>query len=328
MDIVRVSPDDTTTVEQLVGLDEAITKVDSPWAHTPTRTSLTGLLRCGWDGEPPEQYAGVLDGHVVGSARVWTSDYDNHHLAWLDLGVHPDHRRRGHGSGLLAAVTGRATEMGRTSLGLSGWESPATRGFAQGAGFTFGQEEVARRLDVDDVPDGFGELVDRMRQEHARDYEFLTLSGPLPQELLAQMSDLQAAINDAPWDDLDVEPELFPIDRLRGYERAQAWSGRRLHRVIARHQETGDLVGHTVVAVSAERPDYGDQHDTSVVRAHRGHRLGLVLKGLMLDYLRRVEPQCRSFDTWNAASNDHMVAVNEAMGFRVMGHSLAYQRTI
>lgn len=326
MDIVRVTPDDSRTVGQLVGLHEAIAKVDSPWEHTPTRTSLTGLLRWGWDGEPPELYAGVLDGHIVGSAGVWTSDYDNRDLAWLDVRVHPDHRRRGHGTALLAAVTERARELGRSSLGIDGWESSATRGFAEGMGFTFGQEEVARRLDVDDVPDGFAALVERTRREHAHGYEFLTLSGPLPQELMAQMSNLQAAINDAPWDDLDVEPEVFPIDRIRGYERAQAWSGRRLHRVIARHRGSGDLVGHTVVAVSAERPDYASQHDTSVVREHRGHRLGLMLKGLLLDYLRRVEPQCRSFDTWNAASNDHMIAINEAMGFRVIGHSLAYQR--
>lgn len=326
MDIVRVAPDDTAAVDQLVGLSEAIVKVDSPWQHTATRTSLTGLLRWGWDGEPPEQYAGMLEGHVVGSALLWTSDYDNLDLAWLDIGVHPDHRRRGHGTALLTAVTERARELGRSTMGIGGWESPATRGFAEGAGFTFGQEEVARRLDVDDVPDGFAELVDRARREHAGAYEFLTLSGPVPQELLAQLTVLQAAINDAPWDGLEFEAEVFPIERLRGYEQAQAASGRRLHRVIARHRASGDLAGHTVVAVSAERPDYGDQHDTSVVREHRGHRLGLVLKGLMLDYLRRVEPQCRSCDTWNAASNEHMIAVNEVMGFRVTGHSLSYQR--
>ncbi|WP_256843062.1 GNAT family N-acetyltransferase [Ornithinimicrobium cryptoxanthini] len=326
MDIVRVTPDDTATVDQLVGLSEAIVKVDCPWEHPFTRTRLTGMLRYGWDGEPPEQYAGVLEGHVIGSARLWTSDYDNLDLAWFDLGVHPDHRRRGHGTALLAAVTERARELGRSSTGIGGWESAATRGFAEGAGFTFGQEEVARRLDVDDVPDGFAELVDRARRDHAGAYEFLTMSGPVPQELLAQMTDLQAAINDAPWDDIDMEPEVFPIERLLGYEQAQAASGRRLHRVIARHSATGELVGHTIVAVSGERPDYGDQQDTTVVREHRGHRLGIVLKGLMLDYLRRVEPQCRSFDTWNAASNDHMIAVNEAMGFHVTGRSLAYQR--
>ena len=328
MDIVRVTPDDNATVDELVGLGEAIVKVDSPWAHPFTRTSLMGLLRYGWDGEPPEQYAGVLDGHVLGSARLWTSDYDNPDLAWCELDVHPDHRRRGHGTALLAAVTERARELGRSSSGINGWESSATRGFAEGAGYRFGQEEVARRLEVDDVPDGFGELVDRSRRDNARDYEFLTLSGPVPRELLARMTHLHAAINDAPWDDIDREPEVFPVDRLVGYEQAQAGTQRRLHQVIARHRATGELVGHTIVAVSAGSPHYGDQHNTSVVREHRGHRLGIVLKGLMLDYLRRVEPQARSFDTWNAASNDHMIAVNEAMGFHVIGHILSYQRKI
>jgi GNAT superfamily N-acetyltransferase len=326
MDIVRVDPDDTSTVGQIVALGEAITKVDSPWAHPSTVTSLTAMLRYGWDGEPPEQYVGVLGDQVIGSSRLWASNYDNLDAAWLDVGVHPDHRRRGYGTQLLSAISERAAAMGRNSLGINGWESAATRGFAAKAGFTFGQEEVNRRLDVDDVPDGFADLVERARRDHARDYEFMTISGPVPRDLLGAMTDLQAAINDAPWDDIEMEPEVFPVERLAAYEHAQLNGGKRLHRVLARHPESGELAGHTVIAVEAERPHFGEQHDTSVVRAHRGHRLGLVLKGLMLDYLRQVEPQARSFDTWNAASNDHMIAVNDAMGFRVMGHALAYQR--
>lgn len=326
MDIVRVVPDDTGTVGQIVALGEAITKVDSPWSHPSTLTSLTAMLRTGWDGEPPEQYVGVLGEQVIGSARLWASNYDNLDVAWLDVGVHPDHRRRGHGTQLLASLTDRANSLNRTSLGMSGWASAPTRGFATRAGFKFGLEEVNRRLYVDDVPDGFAELVDRARRDNARDYEFVNISGRVPPELLESMTDLQAAINDAPWDDIEMEPEAFPVERLAAYEQAQLDGGKRLHRVLARHRETGELVGHTIIAVEAERPHFGEQHDTSVVRQHRGHRLGLVLKGLMLDYLREVEPQARSFDTWNAASNDHMIAVNEAMGFRVMGHALAYQR--
>ena len=74
-----------------------------------------------------------------------------------------------------------------------------------------------------------------------------------------------------------------------------------------------------------ERPEIGDQHDTAVVRAHRGHRLGLLLKAGMLLWLAEVEPQLETVDTWNAESNDHMIAVNEALGYRVMGRELQFQ---
>ena len=92
-------------------------------------------------------------------------------------------------------------------------------------------------------------------------------------------------INDAPTDDLDIEDEVFSADRLRGYEAAQIAAGMRLHHVVARHRETGELGGHTVVVVEEERPHRAHQHDTTVARAHRGHRLGLVLKGSMMELL-------------------------------------------
>ena len=68
------------------------------------------------------------------------------------------------------------------------------------------------------------------------------------------------------------------------------------------------------------------QFDTSVVRAHRGHRLGLLLKIEMLRWLGDVEPQLRVLDTWNAATNEHRIAVNERLGYRVIGEAIEWQR--
>ena len=70
------------------------------------------------------------------------------------------------------------------------------------------------------------------------------------------------------------------------------------------------------------------QHDTSVLREHRGHRLGLLLKAEMMRWLAEQEPQIAAIDTWNAETNDHMIAVNERLGYRVMGRELAFQRRL
>ena len=79
------------------------------------------------------------------------------------------------------------------------------------------------------------------------------------------------------------------------------------------------------MTVDAETPAWGEQADTSVVRAHRGHRLGLLLKADMLRWLADKEPQLETLDTWNAESNDHMVGVNQRLGYRVMGRELQFQ---
>ena len=75
-------------------------------------------------------------------------------------------------------------------------------------------------------------------------------------------------------------------------------------------------------------PQLAEQHDTSVVRSHRGHRLGLLLKAEMMLWLREAQPQLESVDTWNAESNDFMISVNELLGYRIMGRELAFQKTV
>ena len=75
-----------------------------------------------------------------------------------------------------------------------------------------------------------------------------------------------------------------------------------------------------------DHPGFGGQYDTSVVRAHRGHRLGLLLKIEMLRWLGDAEPQLRVLDTWNAATNSHMIAVNERLGYSVIGEGLEWQK--
>jgi len=46
----------------------------------------------------------------------------------------------------------------------------------------------------------------------------------------------------------------------------------------------------------------------------------------MLRWLATDEPQVRRMDTWNAASNDHMIAINELLGYRVVAHGITWQR--
>ena len=63
-----------------------------------------------------------------------------------------------------------------------------------------------------------------------------------------------------------------------------------------------------------------------MVRAHRGHRLGLLLKLEMIDWLREERPEVTATDTWNDSTNHHMIAVNEQLGMRVVAANTAFVR--
>jgi len=324
----RYTADDVDVVTGAVDLVNAVQRADAPWSHPMTVRGMTGWMRHGWDGETPETYAAMEGDRLAGLVDVNVSEWDNTHLAWLGVQVHPDLRGAGRGSALLAFAERRALEVGRTSIGIDGWDSVSTRAFAAGHDLPVRMTAINRRQTLAKVD---WDLLARMYDEAAAaasDYELVRMVAHTPAEMLDALAEMAAAINDAPTDDLDVEDEVFPKERVAAYERAQAARGNRLYRVVARHRDTGVLAGHTVVAVEEERPWIGDQHDTSVVRAHRGHRLGLLLKAEMLRWLADVEPGLETVDTWNAESNDHMIAVNEALGYEVLGRELEMQRDV
>lgn len=327
MDIVALSPG-SDLLDAVTPLRRAVTAADAPWAEASTPRQFDALLRYGWDGEAPRYWAGLQDGTPVALGNVWTSSYDNLEHAWFGVDIHPEHRRRGLGTAMLRHLEGIARNESRPKVGIDGMESTASAAFAKRHGYEVASKGVPRRQQLDALPEGWRELLAQATAGPAADYELVEIAGPLPEEGFEPMVALWADINDAPTDDLDIEDEVFTGDRIRGYERAQEAAGTRLHHVIARHRGTGELGGHTVVGVESERPHRAHQHDTTVAKAHRGHRLGLVLKAAMMARLLREEPQVRTVDTWNAESNTFMIAINEQLGYRVMGRNVEYQRTL
>jgi len=326
VDLVEFGPDDVVQRTAFLDLTLQIDAVDCPWepCRTPYRQEM--YQRHSWEGEPGRWFVGYDGDRPVGTAVLDASHYDNLEMAWFTLRVAPSSRRRGHGTAMLRALESLAAEMGRPLLGMDGLDTASTRGFAAAAGYEHKSTEVRRVLTVCEAPDPEPLLAEAWAV--AADYELVRLEGHAPDDLLPGMVELTAAINDAPFDDLEWEDEVYSPERVRAYERAQIESGFRFRRILARHRSTGELAGHTVVVVDAEQPWYAEQHDTSVVRAHRGHRLGLLLKADMLRWLAAAEPQVTHVHTNNAESNQHMIGVNDRLGYRPVGRILEFQRRV
>jgi hypothetical protein len=216
--------------------------------------------------------------------------------------------------------------MGRPLFHVGDWDAPATMAFASATGYEQRSAEIRRLQVVGEAPDA------RALRDEARlcagDYDVVRIEGYAPSDLLPELVAITESINDAPFDDLEWEDEVYSVERIQAYERAQIESGFRLRRLLARHRVTGELAGHSVVVVDSEQPTIAEQHDTSVVAAHRGHRLGLLLKAEMLLWLADEEPQLERIYTWNAESNRHMIEVNERLGYRAMGRVAEFQRRI
>jgi GNAT superfamily N-acetyltransferase len=320
MDFVRVKPDDMTQVTAVAGIEEAARRVDDPDAFPPIAKMLAGQMRYGWDLEPPEHYLYVPEGasDPVGVLVLDMPTRDNLHLVWAQIFVHPDQRRHGHGSVIMNEALRMARESGRSTIWVGTAEDDhGARRFVEGFGFRYASHDARRRQVLANVDQAEVQRLWKMAETAAADYGLERLQPPISDEVLTALVEVTAAINDAPMGELTYEDEKFDLQRLRDLETAARGRGDRVYRVIARHRDTGEIGGHTVVLTHPLQADVGGQGDTAVARHHRGHRLGLLLKIDMMRWLAEAEPQLEIIETWNNVDNAFMINVNEALGYRL-----------
>jgi GNAT superfamily N-acetyltransferase len=321
---------DDSTADRLAEIVNSEHLADGIAAPRTTGPSLRAEAQFTSDNRPLDAMwvARTDDGTPVAHAGVVFPRWDNQDKAWVGCHVDPAHRGRGVGSELLAAQTTLVRDTGRSKMLTFCYAGTPCADLLQENGWTIGQSMAQRRLVPAEIDYSHLAMLVEEAAKHATDYELVTLQGRLPDDWLPEIQALAEAINDAPYDDLDMEPDSIPPERLRRLDQAMHARHQHVYRVMARHRRTGDWAGHTVLCVDEFAPGVANQEDTSVVPAHRGHRLGTLLKATMLLWMREVEPTLTTIDTWNADSNMHMIAINENLGCRVVNRGLAMQRQL
>lgn len=276
--------------------------------------------------------AAVLDGEVVGEANLQLPLKDNLHFTAVWLSVRPAWRRLGVGSALLAEVERQALVAGRTTVCVEADTAPDRPAAAESFAPRHAYAKVLVNVRGDlDLPDGaLDELLAPLEAEaapFAADYDLLTWWDDVPDEWLEQRAVLGARMStDTPLGEIDVEGEVWDADRVREQFATARAMGRRMVETVAVHRATGRLVGFTDLAVAEHTPDVAYQWDTLVLADHRGHRLGQLVKAANLRALRAGLPGVRRVVTWNAESNEPMLRVNRALGFRPTGLNTEWQK--
>lgn len=330
VDIARIDPLDLDldTADAIAEADRAAVAATGLALVPPVGPTRMKTLQLGSNGRPVAGLWLARDAdRLVGYAFTQLPVEDNTDAAYLGGLVHPDARRRGLGRALVDAAAELARTEGRTRIYSSAWRGSDGGPALEAMGFSSAGLGVnaVRRVDLHGAPHG---LWDRLYDEaaaQASDYELVHLVGPTPEDLMADMVSLHAAINDAPLEDPAAEPDHWDADRVRAYDRAMAGRRQTVYRVLARHRTTGDWAGLSMLCVDEFDPTIAHQEDTSVVRSHRGHRLGLLMKADMLRWIGHERPEVAATDTWNDVTNHHMIAVNERLGATVVGYNESYR---
>lgn len=319
---------DLDTADAIAEVDRASLDAAGLLIPAPVGRGKLTALQLGSDCRPVSGlWLAREDQRVVGYLALELPWRDNTDTAHLRGAVHPAARRRGVGRALCEQVVALAHEANRPKIYAGAYEGDdgilalAALGFSSaGLGVN-----AVRRLDVHGSPHSLWERLYGEALAHAGNYELVHQVGPTPNELIDGIVTLHEAINDAPMNDPEMESDAWDTDRVGDYDTAMTGRRQTVYRVMARHRASGDWAGLSMLCVDEFKPSIAFQEDTSVVRAHRGHRLGLLMKTDMLRWISRERLEVSATDTWNSTTNHHMIAVNERLGATVIARHVSFR---
>ncbi|GAA2168657.1 MULTISPECIES: GNAT family N-acetyltransferase [Glycomyces] len=334
-DIVPVDPGDPAQVRARLAVMGAVDAHDHAGTRHFNPAHALAASVVGRNDVRSERWVAVCDGRVLGYADATMPLLDNTHSVYVDLGVHPDERRRGVGSGLLRHVEERAAEEGRSALSTwilaPGEGAPEVRtegaAFAVGKGYQLSLNCAVRAVELDTVDEA---ALDRLWDEvaaKAADFDLVAFEGLPPERIIDGMAYLHARMyTDMPLGEWDLQEAAIDRDRLAGWSEMRRLRGELHLQVAAVHRESGEVAGFTEIIVEAGSEFDCFQGDTIVDPRFRGHRLGTLLKIANQRAVRSWRPRMRFVWTGNAVSNDHMIAINESVGYRLVCEENVYQK--
>lgn len=307
----------------------------------PVTSRLFLVFRSG--DEPAEE------GRPVAAAKLMVSPRDSPAHAYPHVVVDAPHRRRGIGSFVAAHLEGIARADGRTSLqalvehptpggervpaptghGSVSAADPAAR-FLWKHGWELGQIERISELRL---PVPVDVLLAESAAASARagaDYLVVTWEGESDAAYLDDLARLNGDMSiDAPAGELEVDEEHWDAQRVVQMERRAIASGATFLNAAVLHIPSGHLVAQSMLQLDLDdttRP--AQQDNTLVTEAHRGKRLGMLVKAANLMQLAERYPECTGVFTWNAEENTHMLRVNEALGFTPLAPEGGWQKRL
>ena len=297
---------------------------DDPAAPASYRLFRSWWTR-GFSGEPRQVWlASSESGTPLGCYLIDFPSRENRQTCFVSPHVALTARRRGVGAALVAHAAGQAAAEGRSLL-MSGSrvDSPG-EAFAAAIGARPGLVEARRVLAAGEALRARLPALRAAALQYSVGYELIRWAGATPDDLVAGVCAVNNAMEDAPHD-ASYEPLRWDADRVRTIDEVAAWRGTREYSVAARHTASGQMAALTQVSLDPDLADWAFQGLTAVTRPHRGHRLGLLVKVAMLEWLAEREPQVRQIMTFNAAQNEHMISVNAQLGHRVTATFRAFE---
>ena len=287
------------------------------------------------------------DGELIGRASVDMPLEDGSRGAFWLVELLREHWGAGIGSAGYELLEQAAREHGRTVL--QSWaqhpdapgprlEPPTGFGsiphdhiarFYQRHGYTLEQIERESHLDLTTS----GEAVSRLLAEAERaseGYRVVQWVAPTPPEYVEGYAWMKSRMStDTPAAALEFDEETWDAERVALHDGRVLDGGRTMLVTAAQHLESGGLVAFNELTIGRDATGPSSQQDTLVLKEHRGHKLGQLVKCAGLARWRaEFAPQSPKVITYNAEENRPMLDINEAIGFVPVAYNGAWQKVL
>lgn len=331
--IVDVTDPDDPLFTAWHAADAAGSSADRPWYSVPSLASQQARLAPSLFDRFHAFVALDGSGEVVGAGHAVVNLQGNRHFGWGGAAVPPAHRRQGIGTALLRHAedvvrpSGATYFLTQTSYPFTERETHGDRRFLESLGYALDLDEIHRTLALPVDP----ALLDRLAAEAAPAHAAYTVETwvhDVPEEHLDSWiavhnklgSDAPSGVVQFEEDGMDRASWLEEADRLRAL-------GRELLTTVAISPD-GEVVAYNDLVLQDNDTGRVSQWGTLVRTDHRGRRLGLAVKVRGLQELARRHPDRTEVVTTNAEVNDHMIAINAAVGFRPVAVVAGFYRVL
>jgi GNAT superfamily N-acetyltransferase len=288
----------------------------------------------------------VDDGKCIGRAGIDIPHEEGSKEAFWLIELLRDTWGRGIGSAAYELVEQTARAHGRTVL--QSWaEHPAAAGPQLAPPTGFGQipeDHIARfylrhgyaleqveRNSAFDLTGSFAEVERLLAEAQAASsaYRVVQWFAPTPEEYVAGYAWMKSRMStDAPSAALEFAEEAWDAARIAEHDARYTSSGRTIQVTAAQHIETGELCAFNELVIGKDRTEPSHQEDTLVLKEHRGHKLGTLVKCAGLLSWRDVAPASARVITYNAEENRPMLDINEAIGFAPIAYVGAWKKVL